>query len=76
MVSKFGNHTHTCVTHFGSTMGNTKTMAKPSADMMAGELLTVKLELENVTSGSNHTTVTKVGQAKMSMRWIMMLVAS
>ena len=29
-VSKFGNHTHTCVTHFGSTVGNTETMAEPS----------------------------------------------
>jgi hypothetical protein len=44
--------------------------------MMAGELLTVKLELENAASGSNHATITKMGQAKMPTRWIAMLVMS
>ena len=29
VVSKFGNRTRTCITHFKSTMGNTGTMAKP-----------------------------------------------
>ena len=47
-----------------------------SANMMAGELLTVKLELENAVSGSNYATITKMGQAKMPMRWIVILVVS
>ena len=29
-VSKFGNCTHNCITHFKSTVGNTDTVAKPS----------------------------------------------
>jgi hypothetical protein len=29
-VSQFGNHTHTCITHFGSTVGYTETVAKPT----------------------------------------------
>ena len=30
VVSKFGNCTHNCVTRFGSTAGNTNTVAKPT----------------------------------------------
>ena len=30
VVSKFGNRTHNRITHFGSTTGNTDTVAKPS----------------------------------------------
>ena len=60
----------------GSGSKGTSQDVGASADMMAGELLTVKLELENAVSGSNHATITKMEQAEMPTRWIAMLVVS